>query len=132
LHSPLLGQYCFQARLGAGLPGRGLAVNAFAKSNGVQLGVRRLLFVEIRGQEADDNIVAELLGPCDERTVATDFVVLAFWILRVRSTCGRMRLLLSAKVETRTGSGISATAEEAEVFLQKSWDCHRERWRGGS
>lgn len=76
MHSPLLGQYCFQARLGAGLPGRGLAVNAFAKSNGVQLGVRRLLFVEIRGQEADDNIVAELLGPCDERTVATDFVVL--------------------------------------------------------
>lgn len=42
----------------------------------IQLGVGAVLFVEICREKADDFIMTGAFGPCDERAVAADFVVL--------------------------------------------------------
>ena len=55
--------------------GRSLRVDALAYRNGIELGVRRLLLVEVGGQEAHDLVVAEFFGPCDQSSVAAHLVV---------------------------------------------------------
>src|SRR5262249_2170552 len=56
--------------------GRGLGIDALAHRDGVQLGVGRLLFVEIGIEEANDVLVTKLLGPCDQGAVAANLVML--------------------------------------------------------
>jgi hypothetical protein len=47
----------------------GLLVHALAKRHGVELGVSCLLLVEVRRQETNDVVVAELLRPGAQRAV---------------------------------------------------------------
>src|SRR3954453_9050786 len=54
----------------------GLAVDALAQRDGVELGVGGLFLVQVRGQEPDDVIMAEFVGPCDQRAIGGDLVVL--------------------------------------------------------
>jgi hypothetical protein len=55
---------------------RGLAVHAFPQRDRRKLLVSRLFLVQVGIEKADDIVMAEALGPCDQRAVARDFVVL--------------------------------------------------------
>src|SRR6478735_5768198 len=54
---------------------RCLRVDTLAQRHRVQLGVCRLLLVEVGRQEAYNLVVAEFFGPCDQRPVAAHFVM---------------------------------------------------------
>src|SRR6185437_13376776 len=54
---------------------RCLGVDALSHRDGVQLGVGRLLLVEIGGEEAHDVVVAEGFGPGDQGAVAAHLVM---------------------------------------------------------
>ena len=51
-------------------------VDALSKRDRIELGVGRLFLIEVARQEADHFVVTELLGPCDQRTVPADLVML--------------------------------------------------------
>src|SRR4051794_255215 len=55
---------------------RSLGVDAFAKRHRVELGVCRLLLVQVCREKAHDLVVAEFFGPSDQRPITADFVVL--------------------------------------------------------
>jgi hypothetical protein len=54
---------------------RCLRVDTLAQRHCVQLGVCRLLLVQVGGQEAHDLVVAEFFGPCNQRPVPAHFVM---------------------------------------------------------
>ena len=63
----------------SGRPVRGVDGNAAAdhpRHTSAQLGVRRLLLIQIGGEETHDLVVAELLGPGYQRPIAANFIVL--------------------------------------------------------
>ena len=47
-----------------------------SKRDRIELGVGRLFLIEVARQEADHFVVTELLGPCNQRTVPADLVML--------------------------------------------------------
>ena len=63
-------------RVTSALRGRSLRVHTLAKGDRVQLGVCCLLFVEVRGQQANQIVMSELFSPGNERAVAGNLVML--------------------------------------------------------
>src|SRR5437764_4530521 len=105
----------------------GLTVDAFSQRHRVELGVGRLFLVEIGGEEANDVVVAELLGPGDQGAIPRDLIVLdglcagddrGVQYGLVLDFAGRVVGLLDQAIDRRTVGSLRRLAELLEDLVE--------------